>query len=298
MHRIRITLAALLLMASAGSAAAAAAHLRPADLEKMPVPPAARTEAYGTDPRQFGELRLPAGKGPFPVVVIVHGGCWTKGFATLAYMRPLAAELAAKGVATWNIEYRQMGEAGAGWPGSFLDWAAGADHLRDLAKTYPLDLSRVVATGHSAGAHAVLWLAAREKLPATSPIKGGGRPLKLKAVVGIDGPGDLAGLVGRDAKICGKPVIAPFMGGAPAEVADRYAQGSPAALLPVAAKEAVVASTVMTAEEGAAYRAAAAARRQDVEVLVLKDAGHFDMLSPATEPGQAVEALLLKALRR
>ena len=117
--------------------------------------------SYGFGPIEVGELRLPPGKGPFPVAVIIHGGCWAKGFATMRMLSPLADALTAKGFATWNIEYRQLGDTGGGWPGTFQDWGAALDHLRVLARTQPLDLKRVIVVGHSAGGHAALWLAAR-----------------------------------------------------------------------------------------------------------------------------------------
>jgi acetyl esterase/lipase len=119
-----------------------------------------KTEAYGPDPLQVGDLRIlrmPKGLGPFPVAVIVHGDCWTKGFATLSYMSPLASALTDAGIATWNVEYRQVGDAGGGWPGTYLDWAAASHHLRILAKSYALDLKRVIAIGHSAGASGAFW---------------------------------------------------------------------------------------------------------------------------------------------
>ena len=297
MHVRGGALSALVSVAVASASPALAQHLRPDTLAAMPVSQPLKVEAYGADPLQFGELRLPAGKGPFPVAVLVHGGCWTKGFATLSYMSPLAADLAKQGVATWNIEYRELGDAGGGWPGSFLDWAAGTDHLRSLAKVYPLDLSRVVVVGHSAGAHAALWIASRDRIAASSPIRGGGRPLAVKAAVAIDGPGAITGgFLAREVAICGKPVIEDFMGGAPQTAPERYAQGDPAALLPVRASETLVASAVLTPDEARDYQKAAAAKGQSVNVITLNDAGHFDMLSPATPSGADVEQAILRAV--
>ncbi|RSV20803.1 alpha/beta hydrolase [Sphingomonas sp. ABOLH] len=140
------------------------ALIGPPQLHALPVTAPTLVEAYGPDPLQIGELRLPAGPGPFPVVMVIHGGCWTKGYETLAGTAPLASALTDKGVATWNIEYRQVGDTRGGWPGTFQDWGAALDHLRVLARTQPLDLKHVVTVGHSAGAHAALWLAARPRL--------------------------------------------------------------------------------------------------------------------------------------
>jgi len=290
MRRLIVTLTALLCCA----APACAQHMNPDSLAKTPVSPPTQTQPYGPDAQEFGQLRLPKGPGPFPLVVIIHGGCWTKGFADLSYMRPLAADLTAKGAATWNVEYRQLGDPGGGWPGTFQDWAAATDHVRVLAKAYPLDLTRVVVTGHSAGAHAALWLAARQRLAAASPIRGD-RPLAIKATVPIDGPGDITAFIGPDQQICGAPVIANLMGGLPGQVPARYAQGNPIQLLPSHVPAALVASVVLPPKDAEDYRRAATAKGDKVEVLVLKDAGHFDMLSPTTPSGAATEALILKA---
>ncbi|HSI50544.1 MAG TPA: hypothetical protein VLA61_19935 [Ideonella sp.] len=92
-----------------------------------PVLPPKAVIAYGSSPLQFGELRLPPGDGPFPVAVLIHGGCWTSSFATLRSTAALASELTRFGIASWNIEYRQRGDAGGGWPGTYRDWAAALD---------------------------------------------------------------------------------------------------------------------------------------------------------------------------
>jgi acetyl esterase/lipase len=251
-------------------------------------------EAYGSAVQQYGELRLPKGRGPFAVVVIVHGGCWTKGYSTLAYMAPLATALTARGVATWNIEYRQKGEAGGGWPGTFLDWADATDHLRDLAKTYPLDLSRVVVAGHSAGGHAALWIAARGGLPAKSPIRGAS-PLKIAATVDIDGPADLAGFIGADARICGAPVVVPFMGGAPAQVPDRYVQANPIARLPLHVAQTLIAAKVLPPADAETYRRAALAKGERVIVQPFPHASHGDVADPLNPAGAQVVASILRA---
>ena len=105
-------------------------------------------------------------------------------------MRPLAAALTEEGIATWNIEYRRLGNDGGGWPGTFRDVASAADLLRTLAREHALDLTRVIAIGHSAGGHLAMWLAARPKMPQGSDVYSS-NPLKLAGVVNLDGPGDL-----------------------------------------------------------------------------------------------------------
>jgi acetyl esterase/lipase len=148
----------------------------PDDLLKLPVPNATRI-AYGTGTLQFGELLVPAGRGPHPVVIFVHGGCWVAKLGklddravALDLVRLIAADLTVNGFATWKLEYRRLGNDGGGWPGTFQDIAAGADQLRQIAAKNQLDLTRVVAIGHSAGGHFALWLAARPKLPQSSEL--------------------------------------------------------------------------------------------------------------------------------
>ena len=139
------------------------------EVAAMPSRPADARITYGAAPEQFGELRLPTGPGPHPVVVLIHGGCWRAEY-DITHIAPLATALADDGWAVWAIEYRRVGSPGGGWPGTFVDVGTAIDHLRTVAKTHPLDLSRVVVAGHSAGGHLALWSGARGLLPKDSPI--------------------------------------------------------------------------------------------------------------------------------
>jgi acetyl esterase/lipase len=293
---MRGTLTSGIVIALLTTSPARADHLDLKDIAQLSVLMPTKTEAYGPDPLQVGELRMPKGTGPFPIAIIVHGGCYTKGFATLSYMAPLASALTDDGIATWNIEYRQVGDPGGGWPGTFEDWAAASDHLRELAKSYPLDLKQVIAVGHSAGATGVLWIAARPTMAATNEIRGVA-PINVVAAVAIDGPVDLRAWVGPDAKVCGKPVVAPFMGGTPEQVPSHYDQGNPFSLLPFSAKQFLVVAEVMTAAESSNYSKRAMVTGNYVRVLTLKDAAHFDMLAPGSPSWKPVEQLILKSVR-
>src|ERR1700724_95725 len=118
---------------------------------------------YGDESVQFGDLYVPADEESHPVVILIHGGFWRAAY-DLSLMTKLAQDLAARGIAAWNIEYRRVGNSGGGWPGTFLDVAGATDYVMTIAATYRLDLQQVVAVGHSAGGHLALWLAARGKL--------------------------------------------------------------------------------------------------------------------------------------
>lgn len=286
---------AIVAIALMAQPAAAQQKLSPEDVRAMPSTPAKATITYGQDPLNVAELRVPAGKGPFPVAVVIHGGCWTKGFETLAGTRPLASALTAKGVATWNIEYRQVGDAGGGWPGTFLDWGMATDKLRAIARANRLDLKRVAFVGHSAGALASLWLAARPRLKRGHPLRGKA-PLVPAAAIGIDGPGDLLPFVGVDAAVCGKPVIAPLIGGTPAEQPQRYIDASPYALQPLGARQYLVAGPVLTKRDADNYKAHGEGLGDKVEVLDLTGTGHFEPIAPGTPEFMQTEALILRAL--
>ncbi len=224
--------------------AVAAEQRGPLELATAPVPPGARRIAYGSGPLQFGELRVPSTPGPHPVAIVVHGGCWLAKLGNLDAravaldnMRPLAAALTEAGVATWNIEYRRLGDEGGGWPGTFLDVGRGADFLRTLARDERLDLGRVVSIGHSAGAHLAMWLAARSKLPATSDLYAPD-PVRLTGVVSLDGPADLKATLPLERPVCGAPVVTNLIGGSPEALPERYRDASPIERLPLGVPQA------------------------------------------------------------
>ena len=108
---------------------------------------------------------MPQGAGPHPVAVVVHGGYWRARYDR-SLTTELCLDLADRGLAAWNVEYRRV-ESGGGWPETFEDVAAGVDALADLDAA--LDLERVVAIGHSAGGQLVFWAAARPMLPQDAP---------------------------------------------------------------------------------------------------------------------------------
>lgn len=280
---------------------ALAQGMRPADVDKLPSSPPALTENYGADANQIGDLRLPDvktfGPGPHPVVIVIHGGCWWKGFATRQNTAALASRLTERGFATWNIDYRQQGDAGGGWPGSFRDWAAGSDHLRALAKRYPIDLARVAVTGHSAGAHAALWVAGRHKLPADSEIASPD-PIRIGAVVGIDGPPDPGAELERFEQGCGVPAVSGMFGGKPADQPKRYAEGSPQALLPLGMKSGLVSASLFLSPAAAERFVTAARKGKDqASALMLGGTGHFDVIAPGSPVWDQVEAFLVAQLK-
>jgi acetyl esterase/lipase len=248
---------------------------------------------YGAEPFQFGELRLPEGPGPHPVAIVIHGGCWLARY-DLAHIGALSEALTDEGIATWTLEYRRVGDPGGGWPGTFEDIARGADHLRVLALEHPLDLERVIAVGHSAGGHLALWLAARERLPEHSPF----RPfdeVAVQGVLGLAAAADPAFLHERE--VCGH-VIDRLMGGSPAEVPDRYRQGSPAELVPLGLPQVLIngGRDPFWSSVAMRYFDAAEASGDLVRVTVAPESGHFEMLDPASTTWPTVRDAALELL--
>ena len=112
------------------------------------------THSYGPHPEQVAELWLPAGEGPHAGVVLVHGGCWRAQYTRELYHR-VAADLAARGLAVWNVEYRRL-DCGGDWPAPLEDVVAAVEAL-----PAEIDRERVALAGHSAGGHLVLLAARR-----------------------------------------------------------------------------------------------------------------------------------------
>jgi acetyl esterase/lipase len=258
------------------------------DVAALPRPPGDQRISYGADPLQFGDLRLPSGPGPHPVAVLIHGGCWRSQF-DLEYVASASAALARAGVATWTIEYRRIGDAGGGWPGTFRDVALATDHLRTLAERYPIDLRRVALVGHSAGGHLALWLAAREGVPQESPISSPD-PLPVRGVVSLAGITDLRAF-GAGSGGC-NAAVAPLLGGGPAEVPARYAEASPVELLPRGGATRLVHGAldpIVPVAQSLDFRERARASGHDAEVWVVEGAGHFDLVAPGTAAWTVVE---------
>ena len=207
-------------------------------------------------------------------------------------MRPLAAALTDQGIATWNIEYRRLGNAGGGWPGSFRDVAAAADFVRNLAKDHPIDLKRVIAIGHSAGGHFAMWLAGRSKIPAGSELHVES-PLPLTGVVNLDGPADLRAALAVQQSICGRPAITELMGGSPEERPDRYRHGSPIELLPLGVPQVFFAGRMFNAQVQP-YTEATNRAGDTLRAVPDADAAHFVFIDPQS----SVAAQVMASVRR
>lgn len=227
---------------------------------------------YGLEAQQFGDLYLPDKLGIHPVILLVHGGCWRAQY-DLQPLGRFCVALTQAGFAVWNIEYRRLGNGG-GWPITFLDVAQAADHLKTVADSFSLDLNCVLAVGHSAGGHLALWLAGRHQLPRHSPLFSL-NPLPIKRVLSLAGVADLEAGVSR--QICGDG-CAELIGGAPEVVPERYAQGSPASLLPLGVPHwHIVGSEDKSVPAEYVQEFVKVAQTHDeVHLEILADMGHFE----------------------
>jgi acetyl esterase/lipase len=269
------------------------------DLVALPQPAPDTIIAYGADSLQFGELFLPRPRGSTlaPVAVLIHGGCWLSAFDR-RHLRQLASTIAGEGIAVWSIEYRRVGNPGAGWPGTFEDIANGIDHVRRLAGPFRLDTTRTVVAGHSAGGHFALWAAARGRLPADAP--GARTPLRLRGAVGIAAVPDLAVVVGGERPLCGD-AISRLLGGSPSEVPERYRLASPSRLLPLGVEQVVITGAddaVVPADLSRRYTTEATAAGDRVRLIVVPDAGHFEVVSAGTPAGAEVIRAIVAQARR
>jgi acetyl esterase/lipase len=269
--------------------------MQASDLARLPQPPADHTIAYGGAKQQVAELRLPKGHGLHAVVIVIHGGCWQTPWA-LDDVRSLAGALTAEGFATWSLEYRRVGDPGGGWPGTLQDVARGADHLRSVASAHDLDLSRVIALGHSAGGQLALWLAARKHLAKDSRLWTAA-PLPLRGVVSLAGITDLRAAAA--ANVC-DDAVPQLLGGAPAQHDDRVRLSSPIELLPLGVPQRLVCGaldSLVPNELARRYEAAAREAGDAVSLELVESVGHFELVDPASSAWPAVRAAVAALLR-
>lgn len=236
--------------------------------------------AYGPGPQQFGELWLPKGEGPFPVAVLIHGGCWQADLPGTELMDYLAADLRDRGYAVWNVEYRRIGHPGGAWPGTFKDVASGLDHLRSIAGERRLDLGHVVLVGHSAGGHLATWAAARPGLPKYSPLWSKD-PLPVAGVVSLAGINDLEAFRATGPDRCGGPqTIDDLVSARLRAIKDPYLDTSPARL-PAPEAPVVVISGELDPIVPPSFGPPFAARWK-AQAVTIPGAGHFELIDPGS----------------
>jgi acetyl esterase/lipase len=263
------------------------------DLLERPRPEPDATIRYGSEVNQLVDLWFPVAPSLRPVVLMVHGGCWQSDVADRRIMNWIADDLRRRGIAVWNIEYRGVDRKGGGYPGTFRDAAAAADALRPYAGRHGLDLSRVVAIGHSAGGHLALWLAGRKRLPGASPLHMPD-PLPIHFVLSLGGLPDLEQAARPPGSGCGTEVVERLTGG-------RFDDTSVPRLAPLG-----VAQLLINGEEDriipSFYAEGYAARMREagdkVEVRMIERTGHVELIAPESAAWAAAAAAIERAFGR
>jgi acetyl esterase/lipase len=254
------------------------------DILSVAPPPADARIAYGPDPNQFLDLRLPSSKaknGPYPLLINIHGGYWRAKY-NLDHAGHLCAALAAKRIATANLEYRRVGNDGGGWPGTFADIRSAYSFLVQNAPKHNLDSQNVVVMGHSAGGQLSLCLAAHE--PSLT------RVISLAGVVNLQRAYQLH--LSNDA-------VVEFMHGPPSEVPDHYREADPMQLsIPQAKQWLVHGSTDDTVpvdfsrDYVVAKQKRTGKEKEDVHLLEIAGVGHFDVIDPHSPAWKKIEDLV------
>lgn len=162
------------------------------------------------------DVYLPQGEGPFPGVLVVHGGAWRMG--TRGQLSGVAQMLAKNGFTAVAISYRLAPQYK--FPAQIEDCQAAVRWMRSNATRLKIDPQRIGGFGYSAGAHLVSLLATTDSddasgLPSTrlQCVAAGGTPCDLRPI-----PDDEDGL-------------SFFLGGSPATCRDQYRLASPAAFI-------------------------------------------------------------------
>jgi acetyl esterase/lipase len=248
------------------------------DILTLPPPPADARLSYGSDPNQFGELRVPKTGGPFPVVVYLHGGYWRAKYDLKHAGHPCAA-LTAKGLATWNLEFRRVGNPGGGWPGTFDDVRGGYRYVSQIAQRYNLDSSKIVVVGHSAGGQLALCLAGHET--------------SVKRVISLAGVVDLQ--QAWELHLSDNAVVG-FLGGEPGAVPDHYREANPMQLKISQATQWLIhgaSDDTVPPFLSRNYTEQKKRSGENVHYLEISTAGHFDLIDPRSTAWPKVEGTVL-----
>ncbi|MGA8620921.1 MAG: alpha/beta fold hydrolase [Candidatus Sulfotelmatobacter sp.] len=254
------------------------------DILSLAPPNADARVAYGGDVNQFVDLRLPKRRGPYALAIVIHGGFWRAKY-DLGYAGHLCVALTAKGIATANVEYRRVGNAGGGWPGTFADLRAAyqflTQHSIQNTRQYEFDVRKVVVIGHSAGGQLGLCLAAHEN--------------SVRCVISLAGVVDLQRTY---ALHLSNDAVVEFLGGTPAEVGDHYQEADPMKLK-IAARQWLVHGSdddIVPPTFSRDYVSAKQKMKEDACLLEITSAGHFELVDPRSGAWKEVERVVMDAV--
>jgi acetyl esterase/lipase len=251
------------------------------DILIKPQPPPDARVAYGADPHQFLEVRLPRTKGPRPVLLNIHGGYWRAQY-DLTHAGHLCEALRAAGVATFNAEYRRVGNPGGGWPGTFEDIRSACRFVQQEHSRFQLDLDRFVVMGHSAGGQLALCLAAHE-----TSVR---RAISLAGVVDLKKGYALH--LSHDA-------VAEFLGGKPNAVPEHYREADPMELSIPHARQWLLHGKdddTVPPQFSRDYVTLKKKAGESADLLEIPHAGHFELIDPVSEAFKQVTRTVLTAM--
>jgi acetyl esterase/lipase len=251
------------------------------DILSRPQPPPDKREPYGSDPNQFIELRLPRTKRPYPVLLNLHGGYWRAKY-DLTHAGHMCEALRAAGLATFNVEYRRVGNPGGGWPGTFADIRSAYRYVRQEARRFQLDLNRLVVLGHSAGGQLALCLAAHET--------------SLRRAIALAGVVDLRKAF---ALHLSHDAVVEFLGGTPEEVPEHYREADPMELKVPQARQWLIHGTdddTVPVEFSREYVQHKKKSGEPAQLIEIHGCGHFDLIDPDSAAFKQVRAAVLSAL--
>lgn len=262
---------------------------------ERPPPPFDHRIRYGIDPKHFADLRFPQGKGPFPLLFVVHGGFWQSAY-DLAHTGHLCAALTRKEIITCNLEYRRLGDPGGGWPGTFQDITLATSNIIEKTRSDErFNHAHTAILGHSAGGHLALWQTSSHRVAKTSPLHNPHNQPVHNAI-------SLAAITDlRTAwkQQLGHGIVTRLLGGTPTEYPDRYDAGSPINLLPSGTRQVLIHGTAdrtVPVSQSEIYVEKARQLGDQATLIKLDNVGHFELINPETKAWPIIADAVLPLL--
>jgi acetyl esterase/lipase len=257
------------------------------DILSKPQPAPDDRVSYGADAQQFIEVRLPraataAAPAAHAGLINIHGGYWRAQY-DLKHAGHLSEALRAAGVVTFNVEYRRVGNAGGGWPGTFDDIRAAYRFVQQHAARFRVDAARLVVMGHSVGGQLALCLAAHEE--------------SVRGAISLAGVLDLKK---AHALHLSNDAVVEFLGGKPDAVPEHYREADPMELTIAQARQWILVGKdddVVPPEFSRDYvqYKTSGDRREKAVLVETSRAGHYELIDPGSEAFERVRGAVMAA---